>query len=223
MRGAEGWKSVADSVGSRFRRREPGCRRRRASGRIALGERARKIEGRVAGAGRPLALRRCARLEELQRLVEDELAARLREEMHRRRPSARHEQRITGDFSLSAQMLDPNRVDPQAAVDAENLGPGRDLDARGARGLGQRSLGLAAQIGDQRDADARFLQVERRAVGAVVRGRDDDALADLGAILAAVAPRGIGEHHRRAVIVRKDERTLDRAGRQHHLTRAHLP
>ena len=120
-------------------------------------------------------------------------------------------------------MPDANRVDPKATVDAENLGAGNDLDARRARGVRQRSLGLAAQIGDQLDADARLLQVERGAVGAVVRGRDDDAVADLGAILAAVAPRGIGEHHGRAVVVREDERTLDRAGRQHHLTRAHLP
>ena len=79
------------------------------------------------------------------------------------------------------------------------------------------------RVDNQRDAHARFLEVERSAVSAVVRGRDDDALADLGAILKAIASRGIGEHHGRAVIVRKDERTLDRAGRQHHLTRAHLP
>ena len=124
---------------------------------------------------------------------------------------------------LAPETSEPNRLDPKAPVDAENLGAGRDLDARGARGLRQRPLGLGAQIGDQLDADARFLEVERSAVSAVVRGRDDDALADLGAILAAIAPRGIGEHHRRAVVIRKDERTLDRAGRQHHLARAHLP
>ena len=82
-------------------------------------------------------------------------------------------------------MLDANRVDPQAAVDAEDLGAGDDLDARGSRGIRQRSFGLGAQIGDQRDIDARFLEVERGAVGAVVRGRDDDAVADLGAILEA--------------------------------------
>ena len=219
----ERWKNAADGVGARCRRDEPGRCRRRAPGRVAFGERARKIEGRIAGAGRPLALRRRSRLEELQRLVESKLAARLREQMHRGRPSARHEERVAGDFSLSATMLDANRIDPQATVDAENLGAGDDLDARGARGLGQRSLGLAAQIGDQLDTDARFLEVERGAVGAIVRGRDNDAVADLGAILKAIASRGIGEHHRRPVVVRKDERALDRASRQHHFARAHLP
>ena len=45
-----------DGVGPRLGRSEARGRRRRAPGRIAFGERARKIEGRVAGAGRPLAL-----------------------------------------------------------------------------------------------------------------------------------------------------------------------
>ena len=53
--------------------------------------------------------------------------------------------------------------------------------------------------------------------------RDDHALADLDAILIAIAPRGVGEHHARAIVVREDQRTLDRAGRQHHLAGAHLP
>ena len=72
--------------------------------------------------------------------------------MHGGRPSARHEERVAGDFSLSATMLDANRVDPQATVGAEDLGAGNDLDARGSRGLRQRSFGFGAQIDDQRDA-----------------------------------------------------------------------
>ena len=120
-------------------------------------------------------------------------------------------------------MLDANRIDPQVDRHAEDLGTGVDFDARGSCGLRQRSLGLGAQVDDQRDTHARFLEIERGSVSAVVRGRDNDAVADLGAILTAIAPRGIGEHHGGAVIVRKDQRTLDRAGRQHHLARAHLP
>ena len=143
--------------------------------------------------------------------------------MHGGRPSARHEERVAGDFSLSATMLDANGIDSQAAVSAEDLGAGNDLDARGLRGIRQRAFGFGAQVDNQRDAHARLLEVERSAVSAVVRGRDDDAVADLGAILKAITSRGIGEHHGGAVIIRKDERTLDRAGRQHHLTRAHLP
>ncbi len=143
--------------------------------------------------------------------------------MDRRRPPAGHQERVAGDLSVSALMPDADSVHSQATVSAEDLGAGNDLDARGSRGIRQRSFGLGAQIGDQRDPNARLLEVERGAIGAVVRCRDNDAVADLGAILKAIASRGIGQHNRRVVIVRKDERTLDRARRQHHLTRAHLP
>ena len=78
--------------------------------------------------------------------------------MHRGRPAARHQQRVAGDFSLAARMPDAHRIDPQATVDAEDLGAGDDLDARGARGFRQRSLRLRAQIGDQRDTDACLLR-----------------------------------------------------------------
>ena len=120
-------------------------------------------------------------------------------------------------------MLDANRFDPQAPVDAKNLGARHDLDPRGTRGIRQRALGFGAKIGDQLDADARFVEIERRAIGAVMRGRDDDAIAHPCAILIAVAARGVCEHHRWPVVVRKHERTLDRAGRQHQFARAHLP
>ena len=99
----------------------------------------------------------------------------------------------------------------------------RDLEARRARGLAQRPVRVRAQVGDERDVDARLLEVEGGAIGAVVRRRDDHALADLDAILAAIAPRGLGEHHARAVVIREHQRALDRAGRQHDLARAHLP
>ena len=143
--------------------------------------------------------------------------------MHRGRPSPRHQERVAGHGSPRAGDIQSHRLNPQAPFNAQNLGPRRDLDSRGARGFGQRLLGVWAQIGDQRDADARLLQVQRGAVGAVVRGRDDNALADLHAMLIAIAPRGICKHHRRPVVVREDERALDRACRQHHLARSHLP
>ena len=143
--------------------------------------------------------------------------------MHGRRPPARHQEHVTGDFSLSALMPDADGVDPQPPVSADDLGACDDFDARCPRGIHERALGLGAQIDDERDVDARRLQVERRAIGAVVCRRDDDAVADLRAILTAITSRGIGKHDGRAIIVRKDERTLDRARRQHHLARAHLP
>ena len=52
----ERWKNAADGVGARCRRDEPSRRRRRAPGCVAFRKRARKIEGGVASACRPLAL-----------------------------------------------------------------------------------------------------------------------------------------------------------------------
>src|ERR1700679_4356350 len=92
-------------------------------------------------------------------------------------------------------MLDTNRLDSQATIDANNLGAGNDLDARGSRGIRERAFGLGAQIDDKLDADARLLELERGAVSGIVRRRDNDAVTDLGAILTAIAPRGFGEHH----------------------------
>ena len=56
-----------------------------------------------------------------------------------------------------------------------------------------------------------------------MRGHDHDALADLDAVLIEIAPRGVGEHHARPVVVGEDERPFDGAGRQHDLARPHLP
>ena len=143
--------------------------------------------------------------------------------MHRRRPAARHQNRIAGDSPPCAGDVQAHGLDAKTPVDAGDLRPGRDLDPGGARGLRQRSFRLTAQIGDQRDIDACSFQVERGAIGSIMRRRDDHALADLHAILTAIAPRGVGEHHARAVVIREHQRTLDRAGRQHHLARANLP
>ena len=216
-------RSVSDGVVARLRRSEAGRGRRRAPRRVAFRERAGKIESRVAGPGRPLSLHGRARFEDLQRLIEGELAARLREEMHRRRPAARHHERIAGDRSHSGGEIHANGLDPETPVNAEDLGPGRNLDAGRARRLRQRPRRLAAQIRDQLDGDARAFEIEGGAIGAVVRGSDDGAFADLDAILAAIAPRGVREHHARPVVIREDQGTLDGAGRQHDLARAHLP
>ena len=215
----------ADSVGSRDS--APRTRPPVAAARPAASPSASAPARSKAALQAPADRSRCADapgLKSLQRLVEGELAARLREEMHRGRPSARHQQRVAGDGSLLARKclkrtaLTRRRPStPRISAPATTSMPA----ARAASGSGplasRRRSAISATL------TPAVFEIERGAVGAVVRGRDDDAVADLGAILAAIAPRGIGEHHGRPVVVREDQRALDRAGRQHHLARAHLP
>ena len=50
-------------------------------------------------------------------------------------------------------------------------------------------------------------------IGAVVVGRDDDALADEDSVSTEIDERRVGRHHARPVVVGDDERPFDRAGR----------
>ena len=93
----------------------------------------------------------------------------------------------------------------------------RDPEARRARHAGQRPGRLVTQVGDQFDGDARLMQVERGAIGLVMGGGDDDALADLDAKKVEIAPRRARQHDPRPVVVGEDERPLDGAGREHDL------
>ncbi len=67
------------------------------------------------------------------------------------------------------------------------------------------------------------VKVERRAIGGVVRGDDDGAAAAAHAVAVEVGARRVGQHHARPVVAREHQRPLDRARREHHLLRAHLP
>ena len=112
----------------------------------------------VAGAGRALALGRVARPEDLQRVVEGELAARLREEMDGRRPAARHQERVAGDRAHAARGWPSSRTDLKRAASLDRVNGGPDVAtgrAGGARRVRQRPGRLVAEIGDQRDRDAR--------------------------------------------------------------------
>ncbi len=215
---------ASDRVRVRRRRLEPGRSRCGPPGRVALREPLGEPEGAVASAGRAQARSRLARTEGLERRVEDEPPARLREEVHGRRPAARHEERVAFDSAHTAgPRREADRPHPRSPLDPMHGGARRDRDPERAGGLRQRPLGRIAKIGDQRDLDARLAEVGRRAIGAVGGRHDDDALAGLDAVEVEIAPRRLGQHDSRTVVVGENERAFDRAGRQHDLAGAHAP
>jgi hypothetical protein len=92
-----------------------------ATRRVAFGKACREAEDAVAGAGAGDVLRGSAGHEHLPRLVEDQLAARLREQMQRRRPAARRQHDVAGerlrlaDGAVRAKLRDRSRGDAKPA------------------------------------------------------------------------------------------------------------
>ena len=96
-----------------------------AAGGVAFADAGFEIVGPPASARRSFALRRGSRHEGAERLVVAELAARLREEMHRRRPAARHEDEVAAQVVLvaAADRGKSCRMDAMAAF-GSRLTPG---------------------------------------------------------------------------------------------------
>ncbi len=118
---------------------------------------------------------------------------------------------------------EPHACDARPSLDLVDGGLDRDPEASRAGHVGERPGRLVAQVGDQLDRDAGLMQVERGAIGLVMCGGDDDALADLDAKEVEIAPRRARKHDPRPVVVGEDERPLDGAGREHDLARPHPP
>ena len=141
--------------------------------------------------------------------------------MHARRPASGHQQGVARDGALTVRQLD--RRDALAARGAGDLRAGFDWNAGGANGLDGIALRLWPPIEHSGDSDAGTMQVQRGAVGTVVVGRHDDRPADGDAPAGGEGAGGVGQHDAGAVVVRKRQRTLDGAGRQHDFAGAHLP
>ena len=210
---------------------EPSGLGRILAGGETLGQTGGQAEGAVAGARRALGLSRLAGHEAAPRLVEDHLAARLAEQVHRRVPSARDGKQIAVErlgFAFDARAVradpgDPDPGDPLAAARPDDGVAGEHGQAVGLRALRGRPFRLGPQIDDTGDLDARGRHVEGGAVGAVVVGEDDRLGARLDGVAVEVGSAGFGQHDARAVVVAEHQGPLDRAGGEHHLVRAQLP
>ena len=132
--------------------------RRGAAGGKAFGENLAEIVAAIGGAGRAGCLDRLIRDEGIERRVEAQLAARLREQMHRRRPAARHADAIGGqDFPRADLAIGGHWRDGEAG-DAPGAGRGKD----GVAGQGRDAL--CAQRGQFRPAIAFGPDIDQRHV-----------------------------------------------------------
>ena len=120
-----------------------------------------------------------ARHEGLERRVPAQLAARLGEQMHARREAARHQHRVAGEPPAAARPAAGDRSRARSPS-TRRLPRGakhrrRRRDRRcpaAARGVRQRAVGrVAAKIGDRARSRCPRPQIERGAIGRVVRGR----------------------------------------------------
>ena len=167
-RAALGCGRALDGVGAGAGRGEAGRLRRRAAGRVALGERVGEPERRVAGAGGALALDRGAGPEHLQ-------PPRRRQGVPRDCENRCTEGVQPPDMRSASQAIrrmppgcaaSRTAVDARAALDLVDGGLDRDPEAGRAGRLRQRPGRLVAQIGDQLDCDAGLVQIEGGAIGA---------------------------------------------------------
>ena len=115
-----------------------------------------------------------------------------------------------------------SRVRPPSAHGFDAFRPDDALDFRAARHLQLAWRPGGAGI-DDLDLRARLGQGLRDRIGAVVVGRDRHALADQHGMAAQIDERRVGGHHAGPVIVRHDERALDRARRDHDPLRPDAP
>ena len=145
------------------------------------------------------------------------------EQLRRRRPATRDQQRVRGDLADRAVAVDRRDAHPLDTLLAERLDhrvTADDVDLV-QRGGGRRSLG--PRIDHRGDLDARSGQSGGGGVGRVVGREDDGAPAGRHGPAAHVRARGRGEHDARQVVAGERDRALVGARREHDAAGAHVP
>ncbi len=160
-----------------------------------------------------------------------ELAARLGEERHVRRPAAGDREQVAVDLIGCRASLASGRssarivggVDAAAAVGPDDRGVAVDGDAA-PRGLGEmpcansrRRSTTAADSPPARAMSSAASQPESLLV------EDEQLPAGQHAVAVHVGAHRAGQHDPRPVVLVEDQRPLERAGREHHLLRPHAP
>ena len=141
--------------------------------------------------------------------------------MHRRSPTAAHQQRVAGQDGGAPRQPHLTHTQP-----ARGAGDGRAREDRQPRVMHGGDRGAfrgRARVRDAGDGHARGMQCQRRAIRTVIVRRNDGATANLHAISLQVNSSSVGQHDPGPVIVREHQRPLDCPRRQNHRGRAHLP
>ena len=117
---------------------------------------------------------------------------------------------------------DFNSCDALCAGGDGDGGPAHHLDAGGADGLDQLALEIAAKI-DHHHMRPGALKRQCRAIGIVIVGEDDGAVAGDNAITGDIAAHSARKHHARKVVSGEYQRALVRALRKDGLAGPHFP
>ena len=136
------------------------------------------------------------------------------------RPTAGHQQSVAGQCPLPVRQLDGTNTLP--TVGCFDPHAGADGQAGGTRGLGDFT-GFGPSVQNRDDADAGAMEIEGSGIGAIVGGGDRDRTPRRDRPTIGEGTPGAGQHDSRSVVVWKYQRAFDRAGRQNHLPRPHLP
>ena len=91
------------------------------------------------------------------------------------------------------------------------------------RSLRQRSGTCGAWIDDGDDLHARALQIKRCCISRVIVGENDGPRAGANGILIDVGAHRSGQHDVWPIVIRENQRSLDRACREHHLPSTDQP
>ncbi len=159
----------------------------------------------------------------VDRSIIPHLRAGMAGEIQGRRVADAHEQEIGGEglrcrpcFAGSGHRRDHDMRQALAAfaVHRRMALDHRDVGFRSQRIRLRRAIG---QIDNRRDLYPRLDAIQRRLIAKAIAGRDDSAFARLNPIKPDQPLRRIREHDARTVIVVKDNRLIEAAGREHDL------
>ncbi len=158
--------------------------------------------------------------------VEGEATASVRPQVQRRGPTGRGADSVAGEAQSLPRARDRHDLDggeTAAALRARDDRAAVDGHAGGLQRLREPVWRFGPAVDQRRDLDAGTNEIERRQIGGVVVGGEDDAPACGDREALRVGADRAGEHHAGQVVALEHPGLLEGAGREHDAARAHPP